>query len=75
MFDQLSRVESLYVQYIILKIIMLMTISINLLTVSMYFPSGVYSEIYPSVEGNTKEFNFNIPFLRMIYWYIYNLQM
>ena len=27
-------------------------------------------DIYPSLEGSTEEFNFNIPLLRLIYYYI-----
>ena len=37
------------------------------LTISAYSPQGAYCEIYPSLEGNTLEFNFNIPYLRMKY--------
>ena len=32
------------------------------LTISLYTPQGVYCEVCPSLEGNTDEFNFNIPF-------------
>ena len=53
-----------------LRIIMLMIISLISLTISMYTPEGVYCEIYPLLEGTTVEFNFNIPYLVMIYWYI-----
>ena len=51
--------------YISLTIITLMIIP--LIPNSLYIPEGVYSEIYPTLEGNTEEFNFNISSLRMIY--------
>ena len=33
----------------------------------------MYCEIYPLLEGNMVEFNFNIPYLRMIQWHIYDI--
>ena len=37
----------------------MITLSLSL-TISLYTPWGVYSEINPSLEGSTKEFNINI---------------
>ena len=40
--------------------------SLVLWTNSQYTPQGVYCEMYPSLQGNTEEFDFSIPLLRMI---------
>ena len=40
-----------------------MITSLILSTNTLYTPEGVYCEIYPLLEGNTEEFNFNIPYL------------
>ena len=45
---------------------MLMIPSLISLTISPYTPQRVYCEIYSLLKGNTVEFNFNIPHLRMI---------
>ena len=39
--------------------------SIISLTISLYTPYKVYCEMYPTLEVNTKEKNFNIPLVRM----------
>ena len=44
-----------------------MITSLILLKFSLYTPWGLYCEIYPLLEGNTEELNFNIPLLRIIY--------
>ena len=56
-----------------LTVIILMIPSLFPLTISLYTAQGVYCEIYPSLEGNTEVFNFNIPLLRMIYCVLYNV--
>ena len=56
-----------------LIVCMLMIPSLISLTIILYTPSGVYCQIYPSLEENTVEFNFNIPYLRMIYCILYFL--
>ena len=43
-----------------------MITSLILLKISPYIPYGVYCELYPSLEGKTEEFNFNIPLFKMI---------
>ena len=45
-----------------------MIYSLISLTISPYTPQGVYCQIYPLLEGNPVKFNFNIQYLRMIYW-------
>ena len=70
-FDQISRVESSYGQYIILTIIRLIITSLISLAISLYTPYRVFSEIYPLLEGNTEVLNLNIPLLRMIYCQVF----
>ena len=54
-----------------LIIVLLMSPSlISLKLISPYTPYGVYCEIYPLLEGNTVKFNFNIPYLGMVYCHI-----
>ena len=54
-----------------LMIISLMIPSLISMTISPYTSLGVYCEIYPSLEGNTEKFKFNIPLLKMIFFYIF----
>ena len=51
----------------VFRTIMLIFPSLISLTTSSFTPQGVYCEKYPLLEGNMVEFNFNIPYLRMIY--------
>ena len=55
---------------LVFTITRLMITSIIYLKISPYTPQGVYCEMYPSLEGNTEEFNSNNPLLRIIFWIV-----